>query len=149
MIAVKDHQHLFVTGLLWGKTCFAPGAGHRARGGTDARRLKDLGYRVLVASHGAEALTILAGTPDIEIVFFDLVMPGGVSGFDLAREVRKRFPHVRLILTSGYSAELINQQTSSSSIRRCCASPTASPSLRVCSGRRSPTAPALPLRALS
>jgi PAS domain S-box-containing protein len=74
-----------------------------------ARRLKDLGYRVLEASHGAEALAILAGTPDIEIVFSDLVMPGGMSGFDLAGEARKRFPHVRIILTSGYSAELMNQ----------------------------------------
>jgi PAS domain S-box-containing protein len=73
------------------------------------RRLKDLGYRVLEAGHGAEGLAILAGTPDVEVVFSDLVMPGGVSGFDLAREVRDRFPHLRVILTSGYSAELMNQ----------------------------------------
>jgi CheY-like chemotaxis protein len=74
-----------------------------------ARRLKDLGYRVLEAGHGAEALAILAESPDVEIVFSDLVMPGGMSGFDLARQVRERFPAVRIILTSGYSAELMNQ----------------------------------------
>jgi PAS domain S-box-containing protein len=74
-----------------------------------ARRLSDLGYRVLEAGHGAEALAVLAGTPDVEIVFSDLVMPGGMSGFDLARQVRERFPHVRVILTSGYSAELMNR----------------------------------------
>ena len=74
-----------------------------------ARRLRDLGYRVLEAGHGAEALAILAEAPDVEIVFSDPVMPGSMSGFDLAREVRKRFPPVRVILTSGYSAELMNQ----------------------------------------
>jgi PAS domain S-box-containing protein len=73
-----------------------------------ARRLQDLGYRVLEAGHGAEALTILAETPDVEIVFSDLVMPGGMSGFDLARQVRERYPRAHLILTSGYSAELMN-----------------------------------------
>ena len=40
-------------------------------------------------------------------MFSDLVMPGGMSGFDLARQVRERYPQARVILTSGYSAELI------------------------------------------
>jgi CheY-like chemotaxis protein len=73
-----------------------------------ARRLKDLGYRVLEAGHGAEALAMLVQTPDVEIVFSDLVMPGGMSGFDLAKQVRERYPQARVILTSGYSAELMN-----------------------------------------
>jgi CheY-like chemotaxis protein len=74
-----------------------------------ARRLNDLGYHVLEASHGAEALAVLAATPNVEILFSDLVMPGGMSGFDLARQVRERYRHVRIILTSGFSAELMNQ----------------------------------------
>jgi PAS domain S-box-containing protein len=74
-----------------------------------AARLKELGYRVLEANHGAAALTVLAETPGVEIVFSDLVMPGGMSGFDLARRVRERHPQVHVILTSGYSAELMNQ----------------------------------------
>jgi PAS domain S-box-containing protein len=74
-----------------------------------ALRLKELGYRVLEADHGAAALAALADTPDIDIVFSDLVMPGGISGFDLARRVRERYPGTRVILTSGYSAELLNQ----------------------------------------
>ena len=72
-------------------------------------RLTELGYRVLEADHGAAALTILSETPDIDIVFSDLVMPGGISGFDLARQVRERYPRTLVILTSGYSAELLNQ----------------------------------------
>jgi PAS domain S-box-containing protein len=74
-----------------------------------ARRLADLGYRVLEAGHGAEALAVLAETHDVDIVFSDLVMPGGMSGFDLARQVRERWPRARVILTSGYSAGLVNQ----------------------------------------
>jgi PAS domain S-box-containing protein len=74
-----------------------------------ALRLKELGYTVLEAAHGAAALGMLAETPGIEVVFSDLVMPGGISGFDLARQVRQRFPATRVILTSGYSAELLNQ----------------------------------------
>jgi CheY-like chemotaxis protein len=74
-----------------------------------ATRLKELGYRVLEANHGAAALAILAATPGVEIVFSDLVMPGRMSGFDLARQVRESYPHVHVILTSGYSAELMNQ----------------------------------------
>jgi CheY-like chemotaxis protein len=74
-----------------------------------ARRLEGLGYRVLEARHGAEALDVLAATPGVDLVFSDLVMPGGMSGFDLARQVRERWPDARIVLTSGYSAELMNQ----------------------------------------
>ncbi|MFZ1105701.1 MAG: response regulator [Hyphomicrobiaceae bacterium] len=74
-----------------------------------ARRLRDLRYRVLEASHAAEAIALMAETPDVEILFSDLVMPGGMSGFDLARQVRERYPHVRVILTSGYSAGVMNR----------------------------------------
>jgi PAS domain S-box-containing protein len=73
-----------------------------------ARRLRDLGYRVLEARHGVEAFAVLGETPGVEIVFSDLVMPGGMSGFDLARQVRENYPGTSIILTSGYSAELMN-----------------------------------------
>jgi PAS domain S-box-containing protein len=74
-----------------------------------ALRLKELGYRVLEAGHGAAALAILARTPNIDMVFSDLVMPGGISGFALAQQVRERHPGTHVILTSGYSAELLEQ----------------------------------------
>lgn len=74
-----------------------------------ATRLKELGYQVLEANHGAAALAILEQTPGIEVLFSDLVMPGGMSGFDLAKQVRRRYPNLRVILTSGYSAELMNE----------------------------------------
>lgn len=73
------------------------------------KRLTELGYHVLEADHGAAALAVLEQTPGIDVVFSDLVMPGGMSGIDLAKLVRQRYPNLRVILTSGYSAELMNQ----------------------------------------
>lgn len=74
-----------------------------------ATRLKQLGYRVLEAANGQAALTILAETPAIDLVFSDQVMPGGMSGLDLAEKLRDSFPDLPVVLTSGYSADLIGR----------------------------------------
>jgi CheY-like chemotaxis protein len=79
----------------------------RVRRATFAR-LMDLGYRVLEASDGTAAMGVLSQHPEIEILFSDLVMPGEISGLHLARRVRDLYPNVHIILTSGYSAELLN-----------------------------------------
>ena len=57
-----------------------------------AARLETLGYRVLEAANGAAALKLLNDMGDIDLVFTDLVMPGGMSGLDLARRVREARP---------------------------------------------------------
>jgi CheY-like chemotaxis protein len=75
-----------------------------------AARLKTLGYRVLEAANGAAALKLLNEVGDIDLIFTDLVMPGGMSGLDLARRVREEHPDARIILTSGYSAELMKRE---------------------------------------
>jgi len=69
-------------------------------------RLKQLGYEVVEAGSGPHALEVLAEHPDIELVFTDLVMPGGMSGYDLCNEVRKHWPGKKVLLTSGYAEEL-------------------------------------------
>ena len=69
-------------------------------------RLKKLGYEVLEAANGPEALTVLEGALSVDLVFTDLVMPGGMSGYDLCEEVRNRGYRVKLLLTSGYAEEL-------------------------------------------
>ncbi len=71
-------------------------------------RLRALGYRVLEATDGAAALELLETESDIDLVFTDLVMPGGISGYDLAEQVRQRWPDIRVLLTSGYAEEVIN-----------------------------------------
>jgi PAS domain S-box-containing protein len=68
------------------------------------------GYRVLVAGDASEALARLASEPAIQVVVSDVVMPGGMSGVALSREVRRRHPGVRVILTSGYGTEQLRRQ---------------------------------------
>jgi CheY-like chemotaxis protein len=61
--------------------------------------LQRAGYEVLAASSGTEALEVLATEP-VDLVLTDLLMPG-LSGTELAREIRKRIPDVPIVLFSG------------------------------------------------
>ena len=72
-------------------------------------RLKELGYDVLEAASGTEALGILENHRTIELVFTDLVMPGGMSGYDLCEQIRKAGYETKLLLTSGYAEELAHE----------------------------------------
>ncbi len=65
-------------------------------------RLISLGYAVETASNGPEALDVLGGNAQIDLVFSDVVMPGGMSGEELAEEVHRRQPAVKILLTSGF-----------------------------------------------
>ena len=62
--------------------------------------LEELGYLVLQAANAAEAITLLERRPDIRIVFTDVQMPGTVDGLMLADVVSKRWPPVKLFITS-------------------------------------------------
>src|SRR5262249_18009174 len=64
---------------------------------------KFLGYKVRMASDAQDALAALEVGGPIDLVFSDIVMPGGMSGFDLARAIRKRDPSQKLLLTSGFA----------------------------------------------
>ena len=72
----------------------------RSRG---VRTLGDLGYRVLAASDGDEALDVLARNGDVDLLFTDVVMPGGMTGPDLAQKVRADRPRVKVLFTTGYA----------------------------------------------
>jgi CheY-like chemotaxis protein len=65
-------------------------------------QLASLGYRVLKAEHGPRALEVLHETEDIDLLFTDVVMPHGMSGFDLAVEAVRRRPGLRVLFTSGF-----------------------------------------------
>src|SRR5690606_27537272 len=67
--------------------------------------LESLGYRVSVAADGREALALLQGGARPDLLFTDVVMPGGMSGWDLAQEARKLAPEMRILFTSGYPSE--------------------------------------------
>ncbi|HMN84984.1 MAG TPA: PAS domain-containing protein [Bauldia sp.] len=65
------------------------------------RQLRELGYRVLEAEDGPRALRVLDAEP-VDLVFSDVVMPGGITGYELARLAKLRRPEVRVVLTSGF-----------------------------------------------
>jgi two-component system NtrC family sensor kinase len=64
----------------------------------------DLGFEVKEASSARAGLDCIAGEGGIDLVFSDILMPGGLNGLDLAKEVRRRFPSVVVLLTTGYSS---------------------------------------------
>ncbi len=68
------------------------------------KQLRDLGYRTLEAENAKAALALLDGHPEIDLLFTDIVMPGGMSGIELAREASTRRPGLKILLTSGYTA---------------------------------------------
>lgn len=72
---------------------------------TVRRLLLDLGYSVLEAETGTEAVTILDQTPGIRLVLSDIVMPGGVDGRQVARHALGRSRVHKVILMSGYAPD--------------------------------------------
>jgi len=70
------------------------------------RELVRVGYRVLQADNPLAALAILDQTEGIDVLFTDVIMPGGMTGVDLAREARKHRPGLRVLYTSGFSDAL-------------------------------------------
>ena len=77
-------------------------------GSFSTQMLQDLGYRTLFAGSPSDALELLAGGEHVDLVFSDVVMPG-MSGVDLGREIRSRYPDLPVVLTSGYSHILVDE----------------------------------------
>ena len=72
-------------------------------GDFSSRLLNDLGFDTVLATSGEEALKLLMENPHrFDLVFSDVVMPG-MGGVALGEEVRRRFPVLPVVLTSGYS----------------------------------------------
>ncbi|WP_339800615.1 PAS domain S-box protein [uncultured Marinobacter sp.] len=70
-------------------------------------QLKAAGYQVVEARNGPEALAMLAGHPDIELLFTDVMMPGGMTGRELADAALKQYPGLPVLYTSGYTENAI------------------------------------------
>jgi len=64
--------------------------------------LQSLGYRILSASNGEQALEVLAREPDINMMFSDVVMPG-MNGYELAEKAVAMHAGLKVLLTSGYT----------------------------------------------
>jgi len=61
------------------------------------------GFHVLCAEDGPDALRQLTDHPEVDLLFTDIVMPGDLHGFDLARQARQIKPSLKLLYTSGFA----------------------------------------------
>jgi len=64
--------------------------------------VEQAGFEAVEAANADEAVSILEARKDIRIVFTDINMPGSMDGLKLAHAIRKRWPPIELILTSGH-----------------------------------------------
>jgi CheY-like chemotaxis protein len=64
------------------------------------------GFTVVNAETGPEALRILEANPGIDLLFTDIMMPGGMDGFELAHRAKQLRPDLRVVYTSGFVKEL-------------------------------------------
>jgi CheY-like chemotaxis protein len=66
-------------------------------------QLRNLGYKTLVAANSKEALAHLEQSASFELLFTDVVMPGGMTGRELAEAIQKQRPAIKVLYTSGYT----------------------------------------------
>ncbi len=71
--------------------------------------LEDLGYDVVLTRSAREALDYLAKDGDFQLLFTDILMPGGMNGVALAQVVRRDYPHLSVLLTTGFADEAIDE----------------------------------------
>jgi PAS domain S-box-containing protein len=69
-------------------------------------RLQDLGYATIGADSGPAAVAVLDGGATVDLVFSDVVMAGGMSGYDVVKWVRQNRPDLKVLLTSGFVTEI-------------------------------------------
>lgn len=69
--------------------------------------LRGLGYRVLKANNGDQALRILKDGAMVDLLFTDVVMPGTVRSPELAKQAKQLLPEIRVLFTSGYTQNAI------------------------------------------
>lgn len=69
--------------------------------------LSDMGYRVIHAETAADALDKLKATPEVQLLFTDVVLPGGMNGRELANEVKKLRPELPVVFATGYTRNAI------------------------------------------
>jgi CheY-like chemotaxis protein len=65
--------------------------------------LTSLGYKVFPVASGPEALAALRTAAEYDLLFTDIVMPGGLDGWRLADEAHRIRPHLKVLFTSGYT----------------------------------------------
>ncbi len=75
------------------------------------RQVGSLGYWVSQAPDGPTGLEIIRRHPKIDLLFTDITMPGGMSGYDLAEKAARLRPDLRILFTSGFSKDSIGHRS--------------------------------------
>ena len=73
-------------------------------------QLQSLGYRTVGAANGPAALNLIDGGDAFDLLFTDVIMPGSMSGRELAEKVSKLRPGIKVLYTSGYTDNAIVHQ---------------------------------------
>jgi PAS domain S-box-containing protein len=73
------------------------------------RQLEAIGLRVLEAENAQMALGALRDEPKIDLIFTDVVLPGDMDGYALARVINEGYPHAKIIMTSGFPGMRFNE----------------------------------------
>lgn len=68
-----------------------------------------LGYKVLTAGNGPEAMEIAQDSNVIDLLLSDIVMPGGMNGFEISEKIREQRPTLKCLFMSGYASLPDNQ----------------------------------------
>lgn len=69
--------------------------------------LQELGYRVIEAADGPSSLELLERNPQVDLLFTDVILPGGMTGAQLAAQARGRWPKLKVLFTTGYARNAI------------------------------------------
>ncbi len=86
--------------------------------------LEDFGYKVMVVDSPRTAIEILDSEARIDVLFTDLIMPGGMNGVMLARAARERQPKIKVLLTTGYAEASLERTDAAAPSSRSSTSPT-------------------------
>jgi len=80
--------------------------------------LNNLGYQTHLAKNALEALEVLSHHNDIDLLFSDVVMPGGINGFELAQQASKKYPLLKILITSGFTGKNIHDSELPSTVKQ-------------------------------
>ena len=72
--------------------------------------LRELGYRVIEAHDGPSALRLLERQTRVDLLFSDVVLPGGMTGAQVAEQARRLRPELKVLFTTGYARNAIIHQ---------------------------------------
>jgi CheY-like chemotaxis protein len=71
--------------------------------------LMELGYKVVTARNGDEAIQLFESGEEFDLMFSDIVMPFGMNGVELGREARRLSKGIKVLLTSGYADDVLDR----------------------------------------